>query len=45
MIDDNGNRKYRKLTKPQLPNHKLFDPETEAQREDYYYSLMSSPRE
>ena len=38
--DDNGNRKYRKLTKPRLPNHKLFDPETEAQREDYYYSLI-----
>ena len=36
--DDNGNRKYRKLTKPRLPNHKLFDPENEAQREDYYYS-------
>ena len=38
--DDNGKRKYRKLTKPRLPNHKLFDPENEAQREDYYYSLL-----
>ena len=38
--DDNGNRKYRKLTKPRLPNHKLFDSENEAQREDYYYSLI-----
>ena len=38
--DDNGNRKYRKLTKPRLPNHKLFDSENEAQREDYYYSLL-----
>ena len=39
-IGVNGNRKYRKLTKPRLPNHKLFDPENEAQREDYYYSLL-----
>jgi len=33
--DDNGDRKYSQLKKP-LPNHKLFDPEKEAQREDYY---------
>ena len=33
--DDNGNRKYSKLTKPRLPNHKLFDSKNEAQREDY----------
>ena len=32
--DDSGNRKYKKLTKYRLPNHKLFDPE-----KDYYYSL------
>ena len=38
--DDDGNRKYRKLSKPRLPNHKLFDPENEDQREDYYYSLV-----
>ena len=38
--DDVGNRVYRKLTKPRLPNHKLFDPENENQREDYYYSLI-----
>ena len=38
--DRNGNRKYSKLNKPRLPNHKLFDPEKEAQREDYYYSLI-----
>ena len=38
--DDDGNRKYRKLSKPRLPNHKLFDPENEVQREDYYYSLV-----
>ena len=37
---DNGDRKYSKLTKPRLPNHKLFDPEKENEREDYYYSLL-----
>ena len=38
--DGCGNRKYRKLTKPRLPNHKLFDPEKEDQRDAYYYSLI-----
>jgi len=28
------------LTKPRLPNHKLYDPSKEDQREDYYYSLL-----
>ena len=37
--DSRGNRMYKKLRKPRLPNHKLFDPENENQREDYYYSL------
>jgi len=37
--DANGDRKYSKLKKPHLPNHKLFDPEKEAKR-DYYYSLI-----
>jgi len=36
----NGDRKYLKLKKPCLPNHKLFDPEKEAQREEHYYSLI-----
>ena len=35
-----GKRVYQKLKKPHLPNHKLFDPSNESQREDYYYSLM-----
>ena len=35
-----GKRPYRKLTKPRLPNHRLFDPEREDQREAYYYSLI-----
>ena len=39
-VDSAGNRKYRKLTKPCLPNHKLYDPSKEDQREDYYYSLL-----
>ena len=30
---------YKRLRKPRLPNHKLFGPESENQREDYYYSL------
>ena len=38
--DDEGKRCYRKLTKPRLPNHRLFDPQKENQREDYYYSLI-----
>ena len=38
--DDNGDRKYGKLKKPRLPNHKLFDPQKESQREDYFYSLI-----
>eukprot|EP00731_Ephydatia_muelleri_P001725 Em0001g1725a len=37
---DNVTRVYQKLQKPILPNHKLFDPSIENQREDYYYSLM-----
>ena len=39
-IDDQGQRVYEKLGKPKLPNHKIFDPEIESQREDYYYSLV-----
>ena len=38
--DDNGKRQYTKLNKPCLPNHKLFDPQKENQREDYFYSLI-----
>ena len=35
--DSRGRRVYSKLKKPRLPNHRLFDPENENQREDYYY--------
>ena len=30
--DKNGERKYRKLTKPVLPNHKIFNPLKEEER-------------
>ena len=33
-------RQYHTLTKPRLPNHRLFDPEKEEQRQGYYYSLI-----
>ena len=39
-VDNAGQRVYRKLSKPQLPNHKIFDPENENQRQDYFYSLV-----
>ena len=35
-----GKREYKKLTKPHLVNHRIFDPEKEDQRESYYYSLI-----
>ena len=38
--DENGKRIYRKLQKPRLVNHKIFDPERDDQRHDYYYSLL-----
>ena len=28
------------MTKPVLPNHKVFNPLKEEERESYYYSLM-----
>ena len=39
-IDSNGRRSYQRLNKPILPNHRIFDPNKEDQREDYYYSLL-----
>ena len=39
-VDKHGKRQYRKLTKPKLPNHKLFDPDNENQREEFFYSLV-----
>ena len=39
-VDKDDQYTYSKLTKPHLPNHKLFDPEKENQREDFFYSLL-----
>ena len=38
--DSDGKHVYRKLTKPRIVNHKLFDPQKEHQRQDYFYSLL-----
>ena len=38
--DEDGARKYKLLNKPRLPNHKIFNPEKEYQKEAYYYSLL-----
>ena len=38
--DSDGKRVYRKLTNSRIVNHKLFDPQKEHQREDYFYSLL-----
>ena len=39
-IEEDGARKYKLLNKPRLPNHKIFNPEKEDQKEAYYYSLV-----
>ena len=38
--DKNGERKYSLLNKPRLPNHRLYDPQKENERGDYFYSLI-----
>ena len=38
--DRRGRQMCHKLTKPCLPNHKLYDPEKEGHREDYFYALI-----
>ena len=38
-FDANGKRVYRKLNKPVLPNHRIYDSNKEDHR-DYYYSLL-----
>ena len=42
--DDSGNRKYKKLTKSRLPNHKLFDTEKEYERGLYFSLFLSEMR-
>ena len=39
-VDSSGNTAYRKLEKPYLPNHHLYDPTKENERDSYYYSLL-----
>ena len=39
-IDKDGKTKYRKLNKSDLPNHKLFNPKKEDEKESYFYSLL-----
>ena len=36
-----GRCEYQRLRIPCIPNHKLFDPNNENQKKDYYYSLLS----
>ena len=39
-VDKNGRGQYRKLHNGVLPNHKMFNPSRENERESYYYSLL-----
>jgi hypothetical protein len=39
-VDKDGNTTYRRLTKSVLPNHKLYNPNKEDEKESYYYSLL-----
>ena len=39
-VDKDGNTTYRRLTKSVLPNHKLYNPNKEDEKENYYYSLL-----
>ena len=38
--DKNGAKTYRRLTKPRVVNHPVFDPNRKEQEEDYYYCLI-----
>ena len=39
-VDEHGNTQYRRLNKTTLPNHRIFNPKKEDERESYYYSLL-----
>ena len=39
-VDEGGNPVYRERSKPILPNHRLYNPAKENERENYYYSLL-----
>jgi len=38
--DASGNRVNRKLNKPCLPNHRIYDPSKENEKEAYYYIIL-----
>uniref|UniRef100_A0A1X7SU38 Uncharacterized protein n=1 Tax=Amphimedon queenslandica TaxID=400682 RepID=A0A1X7SU38_AMPQE len=40
IIGDNGEREYKLRSKPVLPNNRKFNPMQEAERDDFYYSLI-----
>ena len=39
-VDKNGKTKYRRLNKSVLPNHRLYNPSKENERENYFYSRL-----
>ena len=39
-VDKHGKTVYRRLTKSVLPNHKLYNPNKDNERESYFYSLL-----
>ena len=39
-VNKDGKTKYCRLNKNVLPNHTLYDPNNENERENYYYSLL-----
>ena len=39
-VDKHGNTTYRRLTRSVLPNHMLYNPNKEDEKESYYYSLL-----
>ena len=39
-VDKNGQTQYRHLNKGILPNHKLYNPKEENEKESYYYYLL-----
>ena len=39
-VGQDGKTKYRRLNKSVLPNHKLYNPHKENEKESYYYSLL-----
>ena len=38
--DKNNEKTYRRLNKPRVPSHPVYDPEKPEQTDDYYYSLV-----